>query len=413
MTSPPRTTDAPPANANTSPRKDSTRHSKKIRTPLLLAGIFLVLVVAHLPLLDTAYHDDEAAHLVPAARDIFSTGDLAPTQTTERAHPPPLVTAYLALAWKLAGFRVTVARASMLLIAALALAGLFRLSERAANREVAWATVVCTALYPVFFAQSSLVQLDTAAAAFTVWGLVLYLPAKRAAADESVADFDFEGQASLSRRLACVALFASAALAKETAVVAAVALAGWEILGGLIGRFRPETARSLCVDTRRPSRHTLLWLAAPLPLLLWLLYQRGRTGHFLGGAEYFRHDVEWAMNLGPVFGRLWEHLRHLTAHMNLWALTIPTVVAMFMRALEDEGVARRRIDARVQLVFAVVVVAYVAALSVVGAEAARNVLPVVPLVILICVSTLRRRVRRWRLLIVAVCAAFVAGLLWK
>ena len=40
-------------------------------------------------------------------------------------------------------------------------------------------------------------------------------------------------------------------------------------------------------------------------------------------------------------------------------------------------------------------------------------LPVVPLVILVCVSTLRRRVRRWPLAVALVCAAFVAGLFWR
>ena len=39
-----------------------------------------------------------------------------------------------------------------------------RLAERVANTEVAIASTLCTGLYPVFFAQSSLAQVDLAAA---------------------------------------------------------------------------------------------------------------------------------------------------------------------------------------------------------------------------------------------------------
>ncbi len=57
-----------------------------------------------------------------------------------------------------------------------------------------------------------------------------------------------------------------------------------------------------------------------------------------------------------------------------------------------------------------VIVAYVLAMAVVGgAELARYMLPVVPLVILVCVSTLWRRVRLWRSVVIIVALAFVAG----
>ena len=57
-----------------------------------------------------------------------------------------------------------------------------------------------------------------------------------------------------------------------------------------------------------------------------------------------------------------------------------------------------------------VIVAYVLAMAIVGgAELARYMLPVVPLVILICVSTLWRRVRWWRGVVAIVALMFVAG----
>ena len=80
--------------------------------------------------------------------------------------------------------------------------------------------------------------------------------------------------------------------------------------------------------------------------------------------------------------------------------------------LERDGSERQRIAIPVQLVFAVVIAAHVVALSMLGgAVLARYMLPVLPLVILICVSTLRRRLRHWVWCVVAVCAAFVFALL--
>jgi 4-amino-4-deoxy-L-arabinose transferase-like glycosyltransferase len=442
MTSPPPTTDAaPPLRRPAKP----ARHTPPIKFyALLTASLFAALVATHLPLVSLPYYWDEAGYFIPAARDLYLTGDPVPFSSPSNAHPP-LVPAYVALAWHLFGFHVAVARTAMLLIAALALAGLFRLSERAARcRSVAWATVACTALYPVFFAQSSLVHLDVAAAALTVWGLVLYLPPRATRegeatvaggvtekTDEGVVtermdeggvvtektdegDADLGGASGVGRRLSCVALFALAALAKETAVLAPLALAGWEVVGLVVRRLRPALARRLFLESNRPAWHTPLLLLALAPLLAWLFYHQRRTGYFFGNPEYFRYNVESTLNLARVVDAAGWRLRHVLSHMNLWALTAATAAAMLLPALRDAGRERRRIDARVQLVFAVVVAAYAVALSAVGgAVLARYMLPVVPLIILVCVSTLRRRVRRWPLAVAIVCAAFVAGLFWR
>jgi hypothetical protein len=64
-----------------------------------------------------------------------------------------------------------------------------------------------------------------------------------------------------------------------------------------------------------------------------------------------------------------------------------------------------------QGVFLAVLLAYLAFMSAVGgAVLARYMLPVVPLVVLALVSTLWRRVRYWKLIIIAVGFAFAAGL---
>ncbi|HEX5708585.1 MAG TPA: hypothetical protein VFX96_14875 [Pyrinomonadaceae bacterium] len=382
---------------------------------LLFAAAYLLLFVTHLPLLNLPYYWDEAGYFIPAARDIYAEGEFVPVSTLSNAHPP-LVMAYLALAWKAFGFHIEVARAAMLGVAALALVGLFRLAERAAGRGVAWATIICTAAYPVFFAQSSLAHLDMAAAAFTIWALDFYLPRGDLREHGAVVD---DGRADARRRVASVALFAGAAMAKETALLAPFALFGWEVACGAASRFKLRVAERPCLSPRRPAWHTALLLLAAAPLLAWLAYHRSRTGYFFGNPDYFRYNVEATLGLARIAeaarGRAWQ----LTAHMNLWALTLPAALLMLgamlklslARPVEDGSVERRRIDVRVQLVFAVLVLAYGSALSIVGgAVLARYMLPVVPLVILVSVSTIHRRVRRWRLVVALACVVLAAGI---
>ncbi|MFZ0801390.1 MAG: glycosyltransferase family 39 protein, partial [Terriglobales bacterium] len=181
--------------------------SRRYSTPFLFALFFLALFALHAPLLRLPYFWDEAGYYIPAARDLLLSGSLIPYSAPSNAHPP-LVMAYLALAWKILGFTPLVTRAAMLLIAAFALLGVFRLAQRVANTEAAVASVICTALYPVFFTQSSLAHLDLAAAAFTFWGLLAYAE---------------------DRRPAIAIWFSLAVLAKETAILAPLALFAWEL----------------------------------------------------------------------------------------------------------------------------------------------------------------------------------------
>src|SRR5271168_422798 len=116
---------------------------------LVFAVIFVFVFLLNLP-----YFWDEGGYYIPAARDLLLTGSLIPHSTVSNAHPP-LVMAYLALWWKVAGFAPLVTRTAMLLAAAFSLLGLFRLAATVANTEVAVATTIFTAIYPVFFAQSS------------------------------------------------------------------------------------------------------------------------------------------------------------------------------------------------------------------------------------------------------------------
>jgi 4-amino-4-deoxy-L-arabinose transferase-like glycosyltransferase len=413
MNPPPRTVEH--AEADDDAGAHAPRKSGKLYPLILFAAVFAALFLTHLPLLSLPYFWDELGYFIPAAHDIYTGGDFVPHSTLSNAHPP-LVMAYLALAWKLFGDHIFVARTAMILVSTLMLLGVFRLAERVANRQVAIAAILCTALYPVFFAQSSLAHLDMTAAAFTIWGLVFYLPRRADDAGARACENAGDGKPSAqgetdARRLVSVALFALAALAKETAILTPLTLFAWELSCMFAGK-RSERASVFCLEPRRPLRRSFLLLLALVPLALWFAYHRSRTGYVFGNPEYFRYNVESTVNLSRIFEALWGRLKHVTFHMNLYVLTIAAAVSMFFRARRDEGVERRRIDVPVQIVFAVLILAHVTALSIVGgAILARYMLPVLPLVVLVCVSTVWRRVRHWPLVIVAVCAAFVYGTL--
>src|SRR6059058_2193188 len=183
---------------------------RQILASRLFAFVLLAfaLIVTHWHLLRLPYFWDEAGYYVPAARDLLLAGSLIPHSVPSNAHPP-LVMAWLALAWKIFGYSPLATRTAMLLIAAFGLLAVFELAHEVANRQVALASTLCVALYPVYFAQSSLAHIDLAAAALTLWGIVFYV----------------------RRRFPLAALwFALAGLAKETAILAPLALLFWEFL---------------------------------------------------------------------------------------------------------------------------------------------------------------------------------------
>lgn len=356
------------------------------------AFIFTLLFVAHAPLLRLPYFWDEAGYFIPAARDLLLTGSLIPHTTLSNAHPP-LVMLWLAFWWKCSAFTPAVTRTAMLMIAAFALLGLWRLARAVSNEVIAVATVICTALYPVFFAQSSLAQLDVLAAALTLWGLAMYVE---------------------RRPVATIMFLSLAPLAKETAVVTPVALLAWELICPVFAarkRSTKPTHESLCLY--RDVRHALSFLICPLPLLLWFAYHHYRTGFYLGNPDYLRYNLQATLNPLRIALALLIRLWHVFGYLNLFLLTIGALYAMTRPPLlEADGSLRPRIPINVQLVLLVVLLANVAAESVLGgAVLARYMLPVVPLVILVCVSTLHRRIRRWTWWIAFTCAAFVLQLL--
>ncbi len=375
---------------------------------MVFAGIFVGIFLLHLPLLQLPYFWDEAGYYVPAARDLLLSGSLIPHTTVSNAHPP-LVMAWIALWWKCVGFAPLVTRSAMLVVAAFSLLGVFRLAERVANTQVAIASTLCTALYPVFFAQSSLAQVDLAAAGLIVLGTCALI--------------------WRSVRSAVAVWFSLAVLAKETAILAPVGWRAGKFCGWLRRSGYAQCWTDNCGQTpfrwtqaagvvekldSRWSRRILPLLFPLLPLALWYGYHYSRTGYVFGNPEFFRYNVASTLNplrfLLALVLRLWQAF----GYMHLWLLTLGMLLAMMWPPVKDDGVERSRIAIPVQMIFLVVVKVYVVAMALIGgAVLARYMLPAVPLVIIVGVSTLRRRLRYWPAAVAVVAIAFVAAWFWN
>jgi 4-amino-4-deoxy-L-arabinose transferase-like glycosyltransferase len=341
--------------------------------PLIFAALFLM----HAPLLRLPFFWDEAGFYVPAAYDLAHFHALIPRTTMDTGHPP-LSAAYLALWFILSGWKPAVARIAMLLLAAFALTNVFLLARQLTRTGVAVATTIATAVYPVFFVQSSLAHADLTAAAFTLWGIRLYVE-KRA------------WPAQLA--------FSLAVLSKETAIVTPLALALWETL-----QWRAAPAQERI-------RRAAIALAPALPLALWLFYHHHVTGRFFGNADFYQYNVTYALHPLRFLLALVQRFWHLFGTMNMLALTAATAAAMFFPPVAGPEGERRRIAVPVQLQFALILLAHLLVFSLLGgALLTRYLLPAYPLVILIGMSTLHRRIARWEWPAAFMVIVFVLGL---
>jgi hypothetical protein len=367
-------------------RWGASSHRHGLDTALIFVLLFAGSFALHIPLLRLPYFWDEAGYYIPAARDLLLTGSVIPHSVHSNAHPP-LVMAYLALWWKSVGYTPIVTRTAMLLVAAFSLLGVFRLAQSVLNTEVAIASTFCTALYPVFFTQSSLAMVDLAAAGLVLWGLRAYVE---------------------NRPAATTAWLSLAVLAKETAVLVPLALFAGECCVYLL----PRLASTVPALLRWRS---VLLLAPVIPLGLWYSYHRLRTGFLFGNAGFFRYNALETMHLLRIPFAMLMRLWQTFGYMNLYLLTLSALFAMWFPPVRDrdsgKSAERATIPSRARFAFLAIIVGYVFALVVVGgAMLARYMLPLIPLVIIMCISTLWRRVRAWRVVVAIVILGFVLAL---
>ena len=326
---------------------------------MLFPLFFAMVYLSHLTLLRLPYFWDEGGYYIPAALDFFRTGTLVPETTLTNAHPP-LPSILLAGWWHLSGFVPSGTRTLLCLVTAAALVAVFRLARGLAGSVTASIVTLLTAAYPVWFAQSTLAHADMFAAAFALWGLGVYL---------------VEQGRLRSRLLWAALLFSLAALSKETAVVTPVALAVWEAWLWLRGRQRERAA----------------WVAAlvfpVLPLVGWYAYHWHRTGFVFGNPEFLRYNATANLTVYRFLLCLWHRLLHLTMHMNLFVPVLGTLLVAVLWRGAEWGLPRRAMAA-----IGVVLLANWVEYSVLGgALLTRYLLPMYPLVLLVCVAAWRAR----------------------
>jgi hypothetical protein len=353
------------------------------------------------------YYWDEAGYYIPAAFDFFRTGSLIPTTTLSNAHPP-LPSVYLAAWWKLFGFSPSVTRTAMCFVAALALLAVYRLALAVTGRRgTAAATVLLTALYPVWFAQSTLAHADLFAAAATLWGLAFAL--------DPATDVDGGADDARSRvySWAAVGCFSLAALSKETAIVTPLALALWEGWRTLRAYSQAASSPGASVP-ESPGEHfysALRLLVPVLPLAIWYGYHYRRTGFIFGNPEFLRYNATATLSPLRILMAFGHRVLHITAHMNMFVPVLCALAAWLMLPLREGDGAARPIAGRDQERIYFVIAANLIFFSVIGgALLTRYLLPLYPLVLVVCVNTFRCRVRYWPALVALSGAAFVAGL---
>jgi hypothetical protein len=357
---------------------------------MIFPVIFTVLFASHFTLLRLPYYWDEAGYYIPAAWDFFRTGSLIPLTTMNIAHPP-LPSIYLALCWMLFGFCPIVTRLAVLTVASLGLTAVWRLALRLTGvPSVALWTVVLTAVYPIWFAQSSLAHADIFAAACALWGFVYTLPAR--------------SLETPAKPWAAALWFALATLSKETAIVIPLTLAAVSLF---------ESLRSSGITRTRLLREAAWLSSCVLPLAVWYAFHYLKTGFLFGSPEWLRYNASQSNLSVPRILAAFEHrIIHLTAHMYLFVPVGMAIAALLLAPrLDADSQPRPGIaPSALRRIFLLLLVNAVLYSVLGGALLTRYLLPLFSLVLLLAVTTLYRRVPYWQALAGFSAAVFILGI---
>ncbi len=365
--------------------------------PVLFLLAFGAVALAHWTLLQLPYFWDEGGYYVPAALDFYHSGTLIPVFTN--AHPP-LPNVVLGLLWHLFGVHIFVTRLTACAFAAGALTAVFTLGRRLLGAVPALVLASLTAMYPIWFAQSSLAHADIFAACFTLSGLSLFLTSPELIGSSSQTF-------SSTKRLAwTTGLFCLSVLAKETAILQPAALLALEI--------------ALAVRDRRNEkgvRGHLRWavaLAAPIPVLAsWYAFHYLETGYIFGNPVFLRYNATANLTLAHLLYALRIRFVHLFWQRNIWVALTLACGTLLLPSRAARGNADRLLDlpSPVTRAIAALVLANLLAFSVLGgALLTRYLLPVYPLLLLVCVALWRARTGYWGLLAGITALAFLSAL---
>jgi hypothetical protein len=370
-------------------RRPAVKGPQTLRLLARFALLFCAVVVAHLTLLHLPYYWDEGGYYIPAALDFYHRFTLVPEFTN--AHPP-LPNVVLGLLWHIAGYSVLATRLCVCAFAAAGLLAVYTLVKSLATATTALAATLLVAVYPIWYAQSTLAHADIFAAAFALWAITHYLCAETQPSPHSH-----------RKPLVVATLLSLAVLSKETAIITPATL------------FLVEAVR-LLRDRAHTERH-LRWLAAfafpVLPLVAWYAYHHHVTGFTFGNPEYLRYNATANLTRAHVLLSLKYRAMHLLWQRNLW---VPITLALATLLLPRRSVLRsapvRPTPPLVYWTIGTLAATNWIFFSVLGgALLTRYLLPVYALLLAACVLIWRERFAGW-LLLVAVSAAALGSAIW-
>jgi 4-amino-4-deoxy-L-arabinose transferase-like glycosyltransferase len=391
-------------------------------SPLLYLLFFAAVALSHATLLRLPYYWDEGGYYIPAALDFYHTGQLVPQFTN--AHPP-LPNVLLGTLWHLVGYHVVSTRLFVCAFAAAGLLAVFRLAQRLLSQAAALCVAILTAAYPIWFAQSSLAHADIFAAAFTLWAFALYLPAMASGIEPTTPSpqpLTHRQPAPPAKLWPIALLFTLAVLSKETAIVQPATLAALEL--ALLFRTRKLP------PARREHLRRLLAVAFPvLPLALWYAYHHHVTGFTFGNPEYLRYNATANLTAGHLSQGIRYRFLHLFWQRNIW-LPILLAFASLLLPLrhsqptpvilseakdpcilpEDAVAAARLTPATIGTILLLILANWLFFSVLGGAMLTRYLLPVYPLILLLCFDAWYGRTRLWPLFTAVTAAAFLGGL---
>jgi hypothetical protein len=155
------------------------------------------------------------------------------------------------------------------------------------------------------------------------------------------------------------------------------------------------------------------WLAScVLPLAGWYAYHYAKTGFLFGNPEYLRYNAEATMTPVRMLAAFGHRILHLTAHMNLFVPVGMAFASLLLSPRPDrDGHDRAKLAPAAQMRIFFLLLANAVLFSVLGgALLTRYLLPMYPLVLLVAVTTIYRRVPYWQGLALISAAAFFVGL---
>ena len=360
---------------------------------LLWLLFFAAVAVSHWTLLRLPYYWDEGGYYIPAALDFYHHGWLIPQFTN--AHPP-LPNVLLGTLWHIVGLHIFATRVFVCAVAAVGLTAIFRMAQGLLSASAAVSLTLLTAVYPIWFAQSTLAHADIFAAAFTLCAFAIYLPATTSTS--------YTEPVNVQRRhqIPVAILFSLAALSKETAIVEPATLIVLECV-----RLFNER-RSL--HARREHLRWIFALAVPfLPLIGWYAYHRAHTGFTFGNPVYLRYNATANLTAAHIFTAVRYRFIHLFWQRNIWLPILLAFACLLLPRRPRNEIQPLATSTRLTCVL--LILANWIAFSVLGgALLTRYLLPIYPIILLLCVDTWRERTRWLMWLTAATAAVFVSGL---